>query len=915
MSTAADPAALRQLGMDALKQGQFDAAVDAFSQLLATAPNNVEALAGLGMAYSQKGQHAQALPLLDQAVELKPTVAALHFNRAVALERAGRKIDAGEAYEHVLRLKPDHAPARQKLTALEQVLQDASLSAAAMVEASLPAAQPDNEDLPSAAMEEDLPAAILPEELPALKPEMVTPPLRVKTAPQSVARTPPRQDAPAPPVRKSSVSGPPLWDGGKPEQAPPPARSQPRSLPRPSAPPPEEILDVLPAGPGSKAVHAPLGVRANTASRNISRDDEEYQAPPPRRPITTLGILGIIFFALLSLGFLSGLTLLSYFGLLSGLAVFGLAVLLAASGFLLWSGAGGIRERRISGFHWLADQMEVGAGTATGLGILQILIGLFMLVALPVMTFMSLDWSSLDDLDHQGSAGPLASGSLKTDPVADAIKDLNATSLEERKMAVHRLAGLPPNERRTEVKAIFQGFLKDSDPWFRETAVRGLTNWTQNHSLLEIVKMLDDSDLQVRRQAVRSLGEMKDGRASEPLAKQLAIKDHRSDAMRALQQIGSAAEPAVWPYLVHADNDVKRAACDVLHDIGTKASLPKLEPLKAHRDVMISTGADHAINTIQFREGGTASTGTPRPGTPNLPGTPKEEPKDALEKAIADLKSGEWFRQRGALESLARLEPKDDKREEVITLLIVAAKEKDGHNHKVAVEALAKWGTAKEIPILIEMLEDKDGGAREAAIAALGKSKDERAAEPLAKLLGDFFVRSKASNALQELGPAAEKATLPYLNDREGWTREVAMDVIKGVATKESVPTLTDVVLALKVDDQKLRQTAMEILGRLKIKDDRAIDAVAKRLTVPNERLTASKTLQAMGPMVEKTVALGLKLPDPAVRAEVCDILKEVGTKASVPALNQTAMNPRDPVASKAKEAMNAIKARDPDKK
>src|SRR4051812_17622655 len=101
-------AALRQQGIDALRAGQLDSAIEILTRCLMTSPEDGEAQACLGVAYSQKGLHEQALRMLDLAVQKQPAAAGVHFNRGVALERAGRPAEAAAAYQQAARLNPNH---------------------------------------------------------------------------------------------------------------------------------------------------------------------------------------------------------------------------------------------------------------------------------------------------------------------------------------------------------------------------------------------------------------------------------------------------------------------------------------------------------------------------------------------------------------------------------------------------------------------------------------------------------------------------------------------------------------------------------------------------------------------------------------------------------------------------------------
>src|SRR5260370_37599418 len=105
-----------------------------------------------------------------------------------------------------------------------------------------------------------------------------------------------------------------------------------------------------------------------------------------------------------------------------------------------------------------------------------------------------------------------------------------------------------------------------------------------------------------------------------------------------------------------------------------------------------------------------------------------------------------------------------------------------------------------------------------------------------------------------------------------------------------------------------MRHLGMEALGRLK--DERGVAPIAQRLTSVHDRSYASKALQAMGPMAEKEVAKYLEDKDAGVQREACKILKVIGTKASIPALETASKNRNRTTASSARDALNAVKAR-----
>jgi uncharacterized RDD family membrane protein YckC len=108
----------REQGLQALREGDLDAAVTLLERAAAEDERDAEAQAFRGVAYSQKGLHAQGVDALRAAVRLQPRDPRYHFNLGVALESAGDKAAAARAFTEVVRLYPAHPQARAKLHAL-----------------------------------------------------------------------------------------------------------------------------------------------------------------------------------------------------------------------------------------------------------------------------------------------------------------------------------------------------------------------------------------------------------------------------------------------------------------------------------------------------------------------------------------------------------------------------------------------------------------------------------------------------------------------------------------------------------------------------------------------------------------------------------------------------------------------------
>jgi hypothetical protein len=109
---------LREQGAQALREQRLDAAVDLLARAVMSDDNDVEAKALLGVAYSQKGLHAEARRALQTAVDRQPQNPNYRFNLGVVLERAGDLQGAAIAYRDTLQISPDHPQAKQRMQAM-----------------------------------------------------------------------------------------------------------------------------------------------------------------------------------------------------------------------------------------------------------------------------------------------------------------------------------------------------------------------------------------------------------------------------------------------------------------------------------------------------------------------------------------------------------------------------------------------------------------------------------------------------------------------------------------------------------------------------------------------------------------------------------------------------------------------------
>jgi tetratricopeptide (TPR) repeat protein len=93
-------------GLKLLKKGAGARAIVALTQALADAPDDVEALVGLGRAFAQCSRWDEGEPHLRRALELDPNSYAAHFHYGEALLKAGRYQAAEEQFTLALRTRP-----------------------------------------------------------------------------------------------------------------------------------------------------------------------------------------------------------------------------------------------------------------------------------------------------------------------------------------------------------------------------------------------------------------------------------------------------------------------------------------------------------------------------------------------------------------------------------------------------------------------------------------------------------------------------------------------------------------------------------------------------------------------------------------------------------------------------------------
>jgi tetratricopeptide (TPR) repeat protein len=93
------------------QRGQLHEAEALYRQVLATQPNNFDALHLCGVLLHQRGDAAEALKLIARALKTNARSAAAHSNYGTVLAAVERHDEALKSYEQAIALKPDYAGA------------------------------------------------------------------------------------------------------------------------------------------------------------------------------------------------------------------------------------------------------------------------------------------------------------------------------------------------------------------------------------------------------------------------------------------------------------------------------------------------------------------------------------------------------------------------------------------------------------------------------------------------------------------------------------------------------------------------------------------------------------------------------------------------------------------------------------
>lgn len=400
--------------------------------------------------------------------------------------------------------------------------------------------------------------------------------------------------------------------------------------------------------------------------------------------------------------------------------------------------------------------------------------------------------------------------------------------------------------------------INNGDASKRRSAAEALSGGDER-AIYPLIRALKDDNFGVQDAAMRSLMEIK-GETTAYMVLPLLRENSflRNTAIMIIREMGKIAVPLLYVLLNDRDDDVRKFALDLIHDIQYCGYPEKLvEMLSGDQNVNVRAAAAKTIGVLQY--------------------------KKAIPQLIKALSDEEWVCF-SALEALTYL--KDDSSLDAIINLLnnpsetirYAAIEALGkidsskavqylteHTSKAVgfekiatIKSLARIGCVPSLPgvaeVLIDMLQEDEWDDKLTAMKALVSIRAENAIHHMVDMAGSFDLSEPDSEdkllAIKEVVHSfgCNDSLIALLNDDSMKYRGkvVAIEIVGNLRCNKSVPAL---VKLLKSDYRDVRRTSIKSLGQ--IESDEAKECLMEAISDSDShvRKTAVAALGKIGLM------------------------------------------------------------------
>jgi HEAT repeat protein len=496
----------------------------------------------------------------------------------------------------------------------------------------------------------------------------------------------------------------------------------------------------------------------------------------------------------------------------------------------------------------------------------------------------------------------------------ELLKQVRTGDAMAQATAANKLAGLALDPaRQAEVARALDKMLASPRENAQGPAMRALLIWADKDSVPAVAKVVaDDASAQgfgeTRKDGMKILARLKDERGAPAVAKSLANAFFNQQAIAALEEMGQpVAEKAVLAYLFHQDGGARERARKLLEAFGTA---PAVIVGQAVADLQGSNNENrrNAADWLAAQPVDPAVQAQVAQALNKLFASPDNNQREVGLKAAAVWASPDNV---PALLQILQADPErsDGTTSAVIKLLgklkdpraaaVLAERLRHGGERSILEAALVSIGPAAE-PEVSKYRDSPDQGVRAEAVKILRMLGSAMAGpgspaggnvdldQALIDLKSDGQRRQDAARKLAtmkvEPGKRSDvaKALEAALDSAEAGTTQLVIRALAVWGNQNNSAALVKLLASPRAD---IRHPALEQLAVWK--DPTSVPAMAARLLIPEDRGVTRKALETMGPVAEPEVVKGLKYPDKGIVIECCNILAVIGTRSSVPALNQ----------------------------
>jgi len=192
---------------------------------------------------------------------------------------------------------------------------------------------------------------------------------------------------------------------------------------------------------------------------------------------------------------------------------------------------------------------------------------------------------------------------ISASEVQKLVEDLKSNDLNTRRAAALKLQTAELSDAAPGLIEVMAGLLAETDLSLRLAAVKIIADHGTVEQVPALIRMIKKDDYSSRASAIRGLGRLKDSRAIEPLVALVASGgSDNQQATEALGKFGPEAEQAVLGLLKEKHNESRRAACNILKQIGTSKSVEPLREAMLDINQSVNQAAAEAVRAIKARE-------------------------------------------------------------------------------------------------------------------------------------------------------------------------------------------------------------------------------------------------------------------------------------------------------------------------